>query len=206
MVNAATEAAKAAKPKKERKKRDRNAQNDKNPLAAAHRSALKEDQEMSEIKRLAFVGQNLSLFQVFLTQGYALKATEAAAELAGDRIVRKMSIDEPKRCRCIQGGGRGGRTGDGGGEDEGVAITKERSSEIEARRAAALASARLPIKQYRKTEQPSCISSVELRDYQIDGVNFMLQMYHRGMSCILADEMGLGKDLANYHISWYSQT
>ena len=36
---------------------------------------------------------------------------------------------------------------------------------------------------------------MELRDYQIDGVNFMLQMYHRGMSCILADEMGLGKTL-----------
>ena len=96
-MNAVAEMTKAAKPKKERKKRDRSAQNDKNPLAAAHRSALKEDQEMSEIKRLAFVGQNLSLFQVFLTKGYALKATEAAAELAGDRVVRKMSIDEPKR-------------------------------------------------------------------------------------------------------------
>ena len=111
--------------------------------------------------------------------------------------MRKMSIDEPKRSADVFKGEdkEGEGKGDGGGEDEGVAITKERSSEIEARRAAALASARLPIKQYRKTEQPSCISSVELRDYQIDGVNFMLQMYHRGMSCILADEMGLGKTL-----------
>ena len=59
------EAAKAAKPKKERKKRDRSAQNDKNPLAAAHRSALKEDQEMSEIKRLCLRGPELVSFRFF---------------------------------------------------------------------------------------------------------------------------------------------
>ena len=58
---------------------------------------MKEDQEMSEIKRLAFVGQNMPLFQVFLTKGYMNKAAEAAAELGGGRIVRKMSIDEPER-------------------------------------------------------------------------------------------------------------
>nr|CCC89699.1 putative transcription activator [Trypanosoma congolense IL3000] len=32
-----------------------------------------------------------------------------------------------------------------------------------------------------------------LRPYQVEGVQFMLNRFHSGMSCILADEMGLGK-------------
>ena len=44
--------------------------------------------------------------------------------------------------------------------------------------------------------QPSCISSsVEMRPYQLEGLDFMMDMYNNGMSCILADEMGLGKTL-----------
>ena len=36
---------------------------------------------------------------------------------------------------------------------------------------------------------PGCV----LRDYQVAGVQFLLDHFHRGMSCILADDMGLGK-------------
>eukprot|EP00796_Vickermania_ingenoplastis_P009262 gene9262-6513_t len=32
-----------------------------------------------------------------------------------------------------------------------------------------------------------------LRPYQLEGVGFLLQHFHRGLSCILADDMGLGK-------------
>ncbi|CCW64330.1 unnamed protein product [Phytomonas sp. EM1] len=32
-----------------------------------------------------------------------------------------------------------------------------------------------------------------LRDYQLAGVQFLLENFHRGMSCILSDDMGLGK-------------
>uniref|UniRef100_A0A0N5BW97 DNA helicase n=1 Tax=Strongyloides papillosus TaxID=174720 RepID=A0A0N5BW97_STREA len=35
----------------------------------------------------------------------------------------------------------------------------------------------------------------ELRDYQIEGVNWMLNAWCKGNSCILADEMGLGKTI-----------
>ncbi|KAF7684114.1 putative global transcription activator SNF2L1 [Astathelohania contejeani] len=35
----------------------------------------------------------------------------------------------------------------------------------------------------------------ELRDYQIEGVNWLINMYNQGINCILADEMGLGKTL-----------
>ena len=46
-------------------------------------------------------------------------------------------------------------------------------------------------------EQPSFIGSeqLRLRDYQMDGINFMLKAWHNGDSLILADEMGLGKTI-----------
>ena len=46
-------------------------------------------------------------------------------------------------------------------------------------------------------EQPSFIGSesLRLRDYQMDGLNFMLKAWHNGDSLILADEMGLGKTI-----------
>ena len=49
----------------------------------------------------------------------------------------------------------------------------------------------------RMEEQPDYLGSEELRlrDYQLDGVNFVLNAWHRGRSLILADEMGLGKTI-----------
>ncbi|SCU91552.1 LAME_0E12948g1_1 [Lachancea meyersii CBS 8951] len=45
------------------------------------------------------------------------------------------------------------------------------------------------------TESPSYIKSGVLRDYQIQGVNWLLSLYEKKLSGILADEMGLGKTL-----------
>ena len=36
---------------------------------------------------------------------------------------------------------------------------------------------------------------VELRDYQIEGLNWLVNMHENSINCILADEMGLGKTL-----------
>ena len=43
--------------------------------------------------------------------------------------------------------------------------------------------------------QPSFLGneSLQLRDYQLDGVNWLVHSWHREVSVILADEMGLGK-------------
>ncbi|KAJ8522002.1 hypothetical protein ONZ45_g1342 [Pleurotus djamor] len=44
------------------------------------------------------------------------------------------------------------------------------------------------------TEQPSLLSDdIQLKDYQLLGVNWLNLMYRQRYSCILADEMGLGK-------------
>ena len=36
---------------------------------------------------------------------------------------------------------------------------------------------------------------LQLRDYQVDGINWLLHAWCKGNSCILADEMGLGKTI-----------
>jgi len=46
-------------------------------------------------------------------------------------------------------------------------------------------------------EQPDYMGSetFRLRDYQLDGINFLLNAWHKNNSIILADEMGLGKTI-----------
>lgn len=45
------------------------------------------------------------------------------------------------------------------------------------------------------TESPSYIEGGELREYQIQGLNWLISLYENRLSGILADEMGLGKTL-----------
>jgi len=36
-------------------------------------------------------------------------------------------------------------------------------------------------------------ADIALRPYQIAGVNWLVERFHKGHGCILGDEMGLGK-------------
>ena len=45
------------------------------------------------------------------------------------------------------------------------------------------------------TEQPSYLHCGKLRDYQLEGLNWMVYNWSRGVNGILADEMGLGKTI-----------
>ncbi|KAF8838568.1 hypothetical protein BDN67DRAFT_73595 [Paxillus ammoniavirescens] len=45
------------------------------------------------------------------------------------------------------------------------------------------------------TEQPKLIEGGEMKDYQLQGLEFLVHMFNNGMNCILGDEMGLGKTL-----------
>lgn len=223
----ATEAIKASKPKKERKPRE---QKPKDTVAVAHRAALKEDQEVSEVKRLVFVAKHMSYFQIFLTSGYMKRAQEALSELlngaSGSTAAGATGVGGADKIkREIESGSSNSNNGGASGSamtvvDVNVDATEPTSSstsgssaveaadvsaiatsvEAEAirikNREEALTQVQAPVKQLRPNEQPQCVrGAVELRDYQIQGVNFMLRMYHAGMSCILADEMGLGKTL-----------
>ena len=44
-------------------------------------------------------------------------------------------------------------------------------------------------------ESPAYVRGGTMRDYQIQGLNWMISLYHHGINGILADEMGLGKTL-----------
>lgn len=45
------------------------------------------------------------------------------------------------------------------------------------------------------TESPAYVKGGQMRDYQVQGLNWMISLYHHGINGILADEMGLGKTL-----------
>ncbi|KAG8920929.1 hypothetical protein FRC03_005426 [Tulasnella sp. 419] len=44
-------------------------------------------------------------------------------------------------------------------------------------------------------ESPTYVKDGKMRDYQIQGLNWMIALHHNGINGILADEMGLGKTL-----------
>ena len=43
--------------------------------------------------------------------------------------------------------------------------------------------------------QPKLLSGAEMRDYQLEGLDFLVSLYENGLNGILADEMGLGKTI-----------
>ncbi|XBW38073.1 hypothetical protein QEN19_003660 [Hanseniaspora menglaensis] len=53
------------------------------------------------------------------------------------------------------------------------------------------------------TETPNFIQGTSLRDYQIKGLNWMIQLHTTNLSGILADEMGLGKTLQSVSFLGY---
>ena len=52
-------------------------------------------------------------------------------------------------------------------------------------------------------KQPSCITGGQMRQYQIEGLNWMISLTEKGINGILADEMGLGKTLQSISVLGY---
>jgi hypothetical protein len=46
-------------------------------------------------------------------------------------------------------------------------------------------------------QQPACLSNVDMRDYQLLGLNWLIKSYESSVNVILGDEMGLGRCI--YH-------
>jgi SWI/SNF-related matrix-associated actin-dependent regulator of chromatin subfamily A member 5 len=52
------------------------------------------------------------------------------------------------------------------------------------------------------SRQPACITG-DMRNYQLEGLNWLISLYDRNLSGILADEMGLGKTLQSISLVGY---
>ena len=83
--------------------------------------------------------------------------------------------------------------------DKSGKISKRRMTEMEEDKlmmdnAASDGASDILVQTTRLTEQPSCVTG-KLRPYQIEGLNFLIGLFERGLNGILADEMGLGKTL-----------
>lgn len=48
--------------------------------------------------------------------------------------------------------------------------------------------------------QPEILTGGELRDYQMEGLNWLYRLYQANLNGILADEMGLGKTIQSIAI------
>jgi len=55
-------------------------------------------------------------------------------------------------------------------------------------------------------ESPAFIEGGKMRDYQVRGLNWMINMEHNGINGVLADEMGLGKTLQSISLLGYLKT
>jgi len=53
------------------------------------------------------------------------------------------------------------------------------------------------------TESPAFVKGGKMRDYQVQGLNWLLNLYHHSINGILADEMGLGKTLQTLSLLGY---
>jgi hypothetical protein len=95
------------------------------------------------------------------------KSKAAAGRRGGGRKTEKEEDAELLQDELAAEGEDGGANGAGGGEP--------------------------PVTTF--TESPKYITGGTLRDYQIQGLNWMISLFEHGLNGILADEMGLGKTL-----------
>ena len=64
-----------------------------------------------------------------------------------------------------------------------------------------------PARVSRVLAQPSLIAHGTMREYQLEGLNWMISLHDRGISGILADEMGLGKTLQSISLlAWAKES
>lgn len=153
----------------------------------------------------------------YVKKGKAMRADSAQALLASNRQIEQdtkvlqadrlkfLLAQAPLFRHFIDGSGdeadKGKKSGKDAGEVRGVGKKKRRMTEMEEDKlmmesAAAKDDGRadIMVQTTRLAEQPKCVTG-KMRPYQIEGLNFLIGLFERGLNGILADEMGLGKTL-----------
>ena len=138
----------------------------------------------------------------------AVSDQHSTEETTSDPLASRLESLLQKTDELLRGGvqnksgvvRRGGR---GGGRAAGSARSrhaeKEEDQNLLAEEAGEDESGVVPT---RLSKQPSCITG-EMREYQLEGLNWLIGLYDKQISGILADEMGLGKTLQSISLLGY---
>lgn len=183
LARAAREAAKeearrAREVKAEREKRLKE-------LHDATRAEAEADTEARAEKRLEFLQASAEIFSHFMSA---------------------PSSGTTRRRSGKARGGAGGRSASGGAAGkEGSSPSRARGRMTEAQEDEQLLSAAKDEKDHftKLTVQPPNIKFGKMRDYQLEGLNWLIRLHDAGISGILADEMGLGKTLQSISLLAY---
>ena len=173
-----------AKARREREKAEARALREERAQQKARLAALRKsdnadiaaDKDQSVQRRLDWLSKQASLFSFFSSGKDFQKDADAHREAT-----------KAKKGRKKKSSGRGG----------GNRMTEEEED------SQMLAQSKSGVRATRLTVQPNCIKYGTMRDYQIEGLNWLISLYDRGINGILADEMGLGKTLQTISILGY---
>lgn len=134
------------------------------------------------IKRFIFLLEQTELFKHFMN--IKMDRDPEFAKLLEETIAKTKKLGKGKRFAGVRGGGA---DTDGGSrrrkteKEEDEELLKEGNEEED--------------EAFVFHESPPYVRGGTMRDYQIQGLNWMISLYQNGINGILADEMGLGKTL-----------
>ncbi|KAJ1486216.1 hypothetical protein T484DRAFT_1790515, partial [Baffinella frigidus] len=173
---------------------------------------IAEDQKGMIEKRLAFIQQQTDLLMHFEAKGVVGCTTPTRAPRASANPITSNHTDllmhfEPKGGAYDTDKSTKSKRGRMTEKAEDEALMKRAETEASGKqscvwfaedealmkRAETEASGTVGADDQRLTQQPSCLQNGTLRDYQLEGLNWLARLYNNGISGILADEMGLGK-------------
>lgn len=123
------------------------------------------------------------------------KATRAAAKNDGEETGVKKEL--PKRGKPVKGA-KGGKISDYMKKDDVKAKAGDTSiSEAlaEETKDADVQPSDIGMQDLRSAKQPDLVSGGLMRNYQLEGLDWLTSLYENGLNGILADEMGLGKTI-----------
>ncbi|KAL7415636.1 SNF2 family N-terminal domain-containing protein [Mrakia frigida] len=157
---------------KERKKKSRNAKKEQVHVLDAKKKEMDSVKLADSMKRYQYLLGQTDLFEHFLTikkerdPVFAKMVDDQAAKVKAGKGKKKATDNRHRKTEKEEDEELLGK-GEGE-EDDGVMVFEE---------------------------SPPYVKGGQMRDYQVQGLNWMVSLHHNGISGILADEMGLGKTL-----------
>jgi SWI/SNF-related matrix-associated actin-dependent regulator of chromatin subfamily A member 5 len=146
------------------------------------KKAAKVEQEKLALakKRMAFLATQADVFSKFVGHDLTIATAETGSEAAAATDASKDDSDAQTEA-----------TDEPGGDAQAKRRMTEREEDDLQMKAAQQDDDEEAIPRL-TAEQTSFISTGKMRPYQVEGLNWLIRLYHRGLSGVLADEMGLG--------------